>query len=176
MELYPASFSRRNLLKLVVGVASYNFVSQMSAAHMAVPPQTNETPGAASNPNANKFGDDGSVRPFAGNTIICPLPKESLILRELALVHDEFTKHEFARRLALLPPSSYHSTIFSGADDHDRQPNLWPADIPLDTPITECNCILAERISKSKFPVSLPLRYRFEEPVERYQHYPASPF
>lgn len=50
---------------------------RVSAAYAAVPPRTNETPGASSNPNANKFAEDGSARPFAGNTIICPLPKGS---------------------------------------------------------------------------------------------------
>jgi hypothetical protein len=162
MELYPALLSRRNLLKLVTGAATYNVVNRVGAAYASTTLQTNERPESSPNPNANKFADDGSARSFAGNTIICPLPKDSLIFRELVRVHGEFVRHEFAKRLALLPPSSYHSTIFSGADDHDRQPNLWPADISLDTPITECNRILAERVSKSKFPVSLPLRYRID--------------
>lgn len=162
MESYPIVLSRRNLLKLAAGAATYNLASRSGTAYASALATTDDKPESPSNPNANKFADNGSARPFAGNTIICPLPKDSVIFRELVRVHNEFAQHVFAQRLALLPPSSYHSTIFSGADDHDRQPNLWPADIPLDTPITECNRILAAKIGKVRFPGSLPLRYRID--------------
>jgi len=164
MKSRHTPLSRRSVLKLSAGMAAYSVArGTMFALAESLSQRGNGTPQRRSNPNANKFADDRTVRPYAGNTVICPLPKDSLVFRALSHVHDEFAGHRFAQRIALLPPSSYHSTIFSGANDQGRKPNVWPADIPLDTPISECNRMLTERISKAQFPLSLPLRFRIDE-------------
>ncbi|QHN03094.1 DUF1868 domain-containing protein [Granulicella sp. WH15] len=163
MKSYAKSLSRRHMLKLSAGIGAYSVLNGLTGAIAEPLSQTGNTPPPhSSNPNANKFAEDRTARPFAGNTVICPLPKDSLIFQALTHVHHELTGHPFAQRLALLPPSSYHSTIFSGANDADRKPDVWPSDIPFDTPISECNQTLKERIGRARFPLSLPLRFRID--------------
>lgn len=148
--------SRRSILTFAANGLAYGILTSVRSAFghsVSLSPL---------NPNANKFASDRTVHPFAGNTVICFLPKDSLIFRELVRVHDEFASQEFAKRLALLPPSSYHTTIFSGANDQERRPNVWPADIPFNTPMAECSRILAEQLSKIQFVLSLPLRFRID--------------
>jgi hypothetical protein len=81
---------------------------------------------------------------------------------ELVRVHRDFSNRTFSSNLALLPPSSCHTTIFDGANDHERKPSLWPADIPLGAPMSECDRLLGERLKGLWFPISLPLRFRID--------------
>ena len=163
MKSYTNSLSRRHMLKLSAGIGAYSVLNGVTGAIAEQPSHIDDNLAQHStNPNANKFAEDRTVRPFAGNTVICPLPKDSLIFQALTHVHHELAGRPFAQRLALLPPSSYHSTIFSGANDADRKPYVWPSDIPFDAPIGECNQILKERIGRATFSLSLPLRFRID--------------
>jgi len=40
-------------------------------------------------------------------------------------------------------------TVFGGANDQNRGPDTWPADVPLDAPMHECSRILGERLRAS---------------------------
>jgi hypothetical protein len=110
-----------------------------------------------------KFYADGRVRPFAGNTIICHLPQQDAgfaTFDTLLDIYRDLPAHGFARKLAILPPSSYHMTLFGGANDQERKPGLWPADVPLDTPTSVCDTILGERLRGFKLDCALPFRMR----------------
>ncbi|MBB6250993.1 DUF1868 domain-containing protein [Nitrospirillum iridis] len=108
-----------------------------------------------------KFWPDGRVKPFPGNTIICHLPQQgehAEAFNALLDIYREAPAHAFSRKITLLPPSSYHATIFGGANDAERKPGLWPGTIPLDTPMEECNRLLGERLRAFKLECALPLR------------------
>ncbi|WP_206244716.1 DUF1868 domain-containing protein [Novosphingobium terrae] len=96
-----------------------------------------------------KFLANGQVMPFAGNTIICHLPQQgpdSAPFDALLDVYRVLPAREWARKVTVLPPSSYHMTIIGGANDKERRRPLWPADLPLDMPMAECDRILGERL------------------------------
>lgn len=113
-----------------------------------------------------KFLSDGRVRPFAGNTIICHLPQQgarSEPFHALLDIYREAPRHAFMRKVTLLPTSSYHVTIFAGANDQERKPGLWPADLPLDLSMEACNKALAERLRMFHVGTSSGPRFRIDE-------------
>src|SRR3546814_10770713 len=55
----------------------------------------------------------------------CALPIYALLD-----IYREAPAHPFVRKITLLPPSSYHMTIFGGANDKPRERKSWPADLP----------------------------------------------
>lgn len=51
----------------------------------------------------------------------------------------------------MLPTSSYHVTLFGGANDKDRNINNWPSDIPSDSSIQQCNEIFSKKLQAEDF-------------------------
>lgn len=112
-----------------------------------------------------KFYADGRVHPFRGNTIICRLDQQgerSGPFNALQDIYRELPATRFFRKITVLPPSSYHMTIFGGANDPDRKPGLWPRDIALNTPIEECNRLLSERLKAATIGPVVPTRMRVD--------------
>lgn len=117
-----------------------------------------------------KFAADGRVLPFAGNTIICHLPQQgehSEAFDALLDIYRDFPAHGWMRKVTALPPSSYHMTVFGGANDKARRYPLWPAGLPLDMSMDACNAILAERLAA--------LRMEGDTPPYRMKVNPAEP-
>jgi hypothetical protein len=124
-------------------------------------------------PDVNrKFHVDGSVMPFAGNTIVCHLPQQGESagpFNALLDVFRELPRYQFARKITPLPPSSYHMTIFGGANDSDRRLPLWPADLPLDLSMAECNRLLGDRLRAFRLGEEAPpyrMRVDLSEPSQ----------
>jgi len=109
-----------------------------------------------------KFNHDGSRRPFAGNTIICHLPQQCRVRDLTAALGSALRTSPFAHKLGLLPSDSYHISIFPGVNDQDRAIYGWPADIPIDVPMRECNRIIGERIANFRMREELPIRVRVD--------------
>lgn len=106
-----------------------------------------------------KFTDDGRVLPFAGNTIICHIPQQgehSEAFDALLDIYRSMPAEPWMEKVTALPPSSYHMTIFGGADDKDRAYPLWPADLPLDLPIDQCNEAMAKRLQGLRLGADAP--------------------
>ena len=96
-----------------------------------------------------KFFTDGRVMPFAGNTVICHLPQQgegSEAFGALLDIYRAMPASRFTRKMAVLPPSSYHMTVIGGANDKDRRRPLWPAKVPLDASMAECNRFVGEQL------------------------------
>lgn len=104
-----------------------------------------------------KFHADGTVRAFPGNTIVCHLPDDGPARTALMQVYDRLAALP-ARRHALLPPSSWHMTMFEGVCDQIRDPVRWPADLPLDAPLAACTDLFAARLRAVRFGVAAPIR------------------
>ena len=118
-------------------------------------------------PDVNrKFYPDGQVMPFPGNTIICHVSQQgehSDYFYALLDVYRQAQGVDFLKaKVTLLPPSSYHMTIFGGANDKERTPGLWPAFLPLSTPMDDCNRVLGERLRTFKLAMDLPIRMRID--------------
>ncbi|NYF78166.1 DUF1868 domain-containing protein [Granulicella arctica] len=111
-----------------------------------------------------KFNPDGSVRPFAGNTVICHLPAQSVMRDRAVELHDALAGSSFRPKLGLLPPDSFHMTVFSGANDQDRKVTGWPSDVPLTASIEECNRIVGDRMNRFHVGCEMPLRMILNQP------------
>ena len=61
----------------------------------------------------------------------------------------------------MLPPESYHMTIFNGANDLGRSESNWPGNVAMDAPIRECNRIMLKRMKgcqlKGRFPLEVSI-------------------
>lgn len=113
----------------------------------------------------SKFDENGIVAPFAGNTIVCHLPQQgvdSSAFGALLDIYRDTPKHKFMRKVALLPPSSYHMTVFGAANDRSRSAVNWPSDLPLDMPMSECNNILGQRLRKLRLYLELPISMKID--------------
>ena len=138
----PDSVSRRRLLQYSAAAA----VALSPATTWAVEGSTRpEFP-----PNVGvKFGRDGRVIPFPGNTIICHLDQQgdrAACFDALLDIYREAAGVPFMTKVTMLPPSSYHMTVFGAADDFNRRPGDWPNGVPLDMPIKECHRVVADRL------------------------------
>lgn len=152
--------SRRTLLEMAT----------IGAAGIAAAPSASAAQGRGPYPPdvGSKFHADGRVHPFAGNTIICHLPQQgdhAAAFDAMLDIYREAPAHDFMRKVAMLPPSSYHMTVFGGANDAPRRRENWPADLPLDLPIATCDRILGERLRGFDPGLTLPIRMRVD-PVQ----------
>ena len=77
-----------------------------------------------------KFDPDGNEQRYPGNTIICHIPSDSLLVTALHTVYDTLKLHPTLGKVArLLPPSSWHMTVFDGAREEECEPGMWPEDL-----------------------------------------------
>jgi hypothetical protein len=150
MSFNSDAISRRTLIKLgaLAGLAA-------SGQAVAAPPAA---PG-------RKFGRDGRVLPFAGNTIICHLPQQGPDAGCFEAMMDGYRAaigDQTLRKVTLLPPSSYHMTVFSGADYETRSRGDWPTYVPLDASMAACSAAVGERLKRLKLNLSLPIRMKVD--------------
>ncbi len=111
-----------------------------------------------------KFHQDGTVRPFAGNTVICHIPQQDRFRDNAAALHDALLQSSFVHKLAMLPTESYHMTVYSGSNDQNRAHSSWPGGVPVDAPIEQCNKVVMERMKAFRFDGPYPLRVRVDVP------------
>ena len=147
--------SRRGALSyLGAGLALGSALPGQGLARPAHPPDV-----------GRKFYPDGRVKAFLGNTIICHLDQQgpnSRLFDTLLDVYRDAPRHDFMRKVTLLPPSSYHMTIFGAANDQDRRAGLWPSDLPLDMPMQACSEALGERLRGETFGLDQPFRMKVD--------------
>ena len=182
MTEHPVYRSRRRLLQLAGATAmgaagpTLSTISMFGGSRSARAASNGMPCSVLSNDQANdqvgdppsvgvKFGRDGHVLPFPGNTIICHLPQQgsaAACFNALLDIYREAPAHAFMRKVTMLPPSSYHMTVFGAAASSDRRPEIWPKGLPLDAPMSACHRLLAERLRTFKLDCALPLRMRVD--------------
>jgi hypothetical protein len=96
-----------------------------------------------------KFDSGGRVLPFPGNTIICHLPATGPLHSALWALHDELSRSPLAAAglYTLLPPSSWHMTVFEGVCDQVRDDGFWPADLSPDATLQECTALFERKLA-----------------------------
>jgi hypothetical protein len=87
----------------------------------------------------HKFETNGRVRAFPGHSIMCIIPQDSEMHSALRQLHAHLQKESFSKSLTLLPPSSWHMTIYEGVSDQIRRRNCWPPALSLDCPLEQCH-------------------------------------
>jgi hypothetical protein len=94
-----------------------------------------------------KFDKDGNVQPFPGNTIVCHLAQSSALYASLLGLYEKLRASRLSHLYALLPPPSWHMTVFEGVCDQVRKPGYWPSDVPSDAPLADCTAHFAARLA-----------------------------
>jgi hypothetical protein len=149
-----AATDRRSFLGLATATAA-------AGAAGAAFARTDTDSDAMSPTAGDKFYADGRVHPFAGNTIICHLAQQgedAVAFRALLDIYRAAPGMDFMRKITLLPPSSYHMTVFSGANDAQRTTGLWPRTVPLDAPKAECDHRIGAMLRDFALETALPIR------------------
>jgi len=94
----------------------------------------------------SKFSPDGQVQPFPGNTIVCHLPPSSALHTSLQELYAGLEASPQRQLFALLPPASWHMTVFEGVCDQVRYAAYWPSDLPLDAPLADVTAHFASKL------------------------------
>jgi len=93
-----------------------------------------------------KFDAHGNVLRHPGNTLICHVPLFTPLSDGLVEVRDRIKAGPFADCVTMLPPESYHMTVFEGVVDQPRSREQWPIELPLNTTLAECTRFMARRL------------------------------
>jgi hypothetical protein len=121
---------------------------------------------AANIPTADtklKFNPDGSRRPFAGNTVICHLQPQGATRDAVERIATDLKRSSLMRKISLLPPTSYHMTVYPGVNDQGRDITGWPSYVAKDATIEECSRVVGERMRQFHLECQLPLRMKVDE-------------
>ncbi|MFD0679296.1 MULTISPECIES: DUF1868 domain-containing protein [unclassified Paenibacillus] len=108
-----------------------------------------------------KFHEDGSVRYFPGNTVICPIDPNHAVYPKLVKLAENFHKLSCSQKFTMLPPSSYHMTIIQGVCDEDRKQELWSRYLPLDAPLEEVDRFFREKWAKVRVPEGFNMKFNY---------------
>jgi hypothetical protein len=97
----------------------------------------------------SKFSPDGKVQRYPGNTIISHLSpsSEPELHKSMVMLHDKLKSSHLSDLYTLLPPTSYHMTVFEGVLDKVRVPGRWPDDLPLNASLEECTALFEQKLS-----------------------------
>lgn len=106
-----------------------------------------------------KFNPDGTEARWTGNSIICHVNKRSETFMALLDIHRELMRSGMLHRIAILPPASYHMTIFNGISYPERRMD-FPTDIPRDADEAFCNDWFLAKLKAFDLGCELPLRLR----------------
>lgn len=107
-----------------------------------------------------KFNQDGSVRAFPGNTVICMVNPGSATYKAL-LAARKIVENGLGDvgRFSYLPELSYHMTVFDCVCDRERRIEDWTSHLSLDAPLGQVDAMLKERYSRITTPAPFKMKY-----------------
>lgn len=152
---FRANPSRRGFLQLAGAGATVVAGASISGVALARP--------TFPTPVGSKFYPNGMVKEYPGNTILCHLPQQGPnadCFNVLLDIYRTLPLRKFARKVALLPPSSYHMTVFDCSTDKSRNAGNWPSDLSRNAPIEECDRFNGERLKSFDPAIQLPIRMK----------------
>jgi hypothetical protein len=85
-----------------------------------------------------KFYADGMVRQWPGNTFVGHAGQQGedfAAFDALLNIYRQMPRHSFAKKITMLPPSSYHITVFGALNEEDRGTERWPTQLDPATPL-----------------------------------------
>lgn len=150
-----ARLHRRNLLQLATAGAALGLVPASARARQALPVLV----------AGEKFTADGRVAPFAGNTVVCHVPQQgpdAACFEAMLEGYRQAPAEAGLKKVSLLPPSSYHMTVFGGANDKTRSRGDWPTFVPLDASMADCTKAVIERVARLRLGIDLPIRMKVD--------------
>lgn len=142
----------------VASVVALPLQSQVAERNFLQDPSSDE----AMHNAHEKFYPNGHVAPYPGNTVICHVPAQSRFLEDISAITEELHHASFRDKLGILPPASYHMTIFPGANDPGKNRSSWPKDLPVSASIEECTKLVRARFEKEKLIAKAPFRVKLD--------------
>ncbi len=155
-----SDYSRRRFINQFASASAFGMAG--AQALMTVPAQ------AAINTNAvgGKFHADGRVKKYPGNTFVCHLPQQgpdSVAFNALLDIYRTAADYPFLSNATLLPPSSYHMTVFEGVTENSRKRSgQWPQGVPSDLSLEACHRLMAERLKGFRSGLTQPIRMKVD--------------
>lgn len=107
---------------------------------------------------ADKFYGNGDARPYPGNTILTSLDQDDPAHQHLVDLSHALRAAPGAEAHSFLPDTSYHMTLFRGANDRLRMPGDWPACVALDAPMDDVTALFAKRLRDVVLPDAFAMR------------------
>lgn len=105
-----------------------------------------------------KFSPEGTVQAFPGNTIVSHLSPDSPLYASMLVLHEKLRVHRLSHLYTLLPPPSWHMTVYEGVCDQVRKPGYWPADLAIDAPLADCNALFSRKLEVFDLQYAPPYR------------------
>lgn len=106
-----------------------------------------------------KFYEDGRVRQFAGNTVICFADPDGQAYNDAEWVQQEILKEPYGQNFAMLPPSSFHMTVFELLCEDVRIPEKWSSQLALDMSLIETDEFFIEAFQHVPTPENFQMRF-----------------
>ncbi|CAI1057667.1 DUF1868 domain-containing protein [Serratia entomophila] len=98
---------------------------------------------------SGKFNHNGQAQLFAGNTVLSHI-SNTLFFRHLNKLYFLFSESQMNGRLyTLLPPESYHITLFDGVCRKSDGTWYWPASYNQGSSLDECTAYCREQLITS---------------------------
>jgi hypothetical protein len=97
---------------------------------------------------AHKFHSDGTVKAFAGNSVIAFVNRHSPQFQEITRTQDRLRRLSFDQKLAFLPANSFHMTVIDLLCDQVRDVAHWSTKLPPHVPIEEATSFMKDRINE----------------------------
>lgn len=92
-----------------------------------------------------KFNADGSAHLFRGNTVLCHVEPESDTMKLLKRFQQAILAQPWVKNYAMLPPSSYHMTVFDLVCEDVRNPEDWTSLLPVDASLETVDEMVHEK-------------------------------
>lgn len=110
-----------------------------------------------------KFHENGSVRHYPGNTIICPVDPQSKVFKEALWVQSQLKETPFFHKIALLPPDSFHMTVFELLCDQVRVPDYWSQFLSRFASLQETDEFFKNQFAEMSLPPNFDMRFDYLE-------------
>ncbi len=107
-----------------------------------------------------KFFPDGQVHTFPGNSIVCHVARVVSLIGRLDKLYERLCLAHAAASYALLPPSSWHMTLFDGVCEQERYVKRWPASLARDLPLVDINRSFEAQLRAGQFGPKLTFAMR----------------
>lgn len=106
-----------------------------------------------------KFENNGTLRRFPGNTIICMVKADTATHRLLTWAHGRLAELKCIEGFSLLPPDSFHMTVMEGVCDQVREAGKWPAEVPMSASLDAVRGYYKKQLSSLPVPNSFSMGF-----------------
>ncbi len=107
-----------------------------------------------------KFYADGRVRTHPGSTVICFTDPRSPYYAGSQWVQAQFTDLPFSSKYTMLPPSSFHMTVFSLIIHEIPDRRFWSRELPLDATLEASDQFFIDRVRLVPRPTNFQMRFK----------------